>query len=182
MQQPTRAGVTDDQLTQRAFAGKVLPDQQLRLFRNQDWKFALRTVRRGSSVLPLPRAAEQLSDIEIRSTGGPYDLVDYVARNRVAGLMVIKRGKVICEHHEFGNTAATPWISNSIAKSVATTLVGAAIRDGYIKSVDQQLTHYLPQLIDTGYDGVSIRDLLCMATGLRWEENYFDPQSERRQM
>lgn len=168
--------------TRNTFAGKMLPAAQLQMFRNYGWKFPHRTVNRSGSVQLLPKAAAELADVSIAAAGGPYDLVDYVARNRVAGLMVIKSGRVLLEHHEFGNDANTPWISNSIAKSVATTLVGAAIRDGYILSVDQPLTHYLPQLIGTGYDGVSIRDVLQMTTALRWDENYTDPASERRQM
>lgn len=182
MWRTTQPDLVEEPLAQRAFAGKLLPGRQLRLFRNQDWPFAQRVVRRGTTILPLVRAAEQLSDVTIPGPGQGYDLVDYVARNRVAGLLILQRGQILCEHYEFGNAVDTPWISNSIAKSVATTLVGAAIHDGFISSVDQQLTHYLPQLANTSYEGVCIRDLMTMTTGLRWEENYADPLSERRRM
>lgn len=70
----------------------------------------------------------------------------------------------------------------SIAKSISTTLVGAAIQDGLIRSVDDPLTRYLPQLKNGGYDGVSIRHLLQMTSGVRWDDTHTDPTSERRIM
>lgn len=70
----------------------------------------------------------------------------------------------------------------SMAKSIATTLVGAAIQDGSIGSVDDPLTRYLPQLKGGGYDSVSIRHLLQMTSGVRWDDTHTDPTSERRIM
>src|SRR5690606_31159036 len=74
------------------------------------------------------------------------------------------------------------WISMSMAKSISTTLVGAAIQDKLIKSVDDPLTRYLPELAGGGYDGVSIRHLLQMTSGVRWDDTHTDPSSERRRM
>jgi CubicO group peptidase (beta-lactamase class C family) len=70
----------------------------------------------------------------------------------------------------------------SMAKSVSTTLVGAAIRDRLIGSVDEQLTRYLPELRRTSYDGVSIRHLLQMTSGVHWDDTHTDANSERRRM
>ena len=70
----------------------------------------------------------------------------------------------------------------SMAKSVSTTLVGAAIRDGHIKGVDEQLVDYLPELQGSAYDGVTIRNLMQMTSGVAWDDTHTDPASNRRHM
>jgi CubicO group peptidase (beta-lactamase class C family) len=70
----------------------------------------------------------------------------------------------------------------SMAKSLSTTLVGAAIHAGAIGSVDDPLTRFLPQLAGTAYDGVSIRHVLQMTSGVQWNDTHTDPRSERRRM
>lgn len=174
-------GFEDDD-ARNAYAGKLRPDRQLRLFRDDSWVFSTRTIKRGSHVYPLPRAKRQIDDLAVHANGTRYDLVDYISRNRIAGLLVLNKGEICLEHYEFGNDARTRWISMSIAKSFATTLVGAAIQDGLIDSVDDQLTRYLPQLKGGGYDGVSIRHLLQMTSGVRWDDTHTVPTSERRIM
>lgn len=165
-----------------AYAGKLLPNVQLKLFRESQWGFATRVIARGGPVQELPRADIQLQDMVVHSRGMELDLVDYLSRNRVAGLLVMKRGRIAFEHYDLGIDASTRWISMSMAKSVSTTLVGAAIQDKLIGSVDDQLTRYLPELRGTSYDGVSIRHLLQMTSGVHWDDTHTDPQSERRRM
>lgn len=70
----------------------------------------------------------------------------------------------------------------SMAKSISTTLVGAAIQDGLIGSVEEPLVRYLPELEGSAYDGVSIRDLLQMTSGVHWDDTHTDSTSERRHM
>jgi CubicO group peptidase (beta-lactamase class C family) len=60
--------------------------------------------------------------------------------------------------------------------------VGAAIRDGFIAGVNAPLTDYLPELRSTAYDGTSIRELLQMTSGVRWDDTHTDPASDRRHM
>ena len=179
-------GSTDELLkaadARAAYAGRLLPDRQLEMFRSSDWGFATRVVRRGQQVRPLPRASRQIDDIAILSNGQRYDLADYISRNRIAGLLILKDGRIELEHYELGNDADTRWISMSMAKSVSTTLVGAAIRDGLIGSVEDPLVKYLPQLKDGGYDAVSIRHLLQMSSGVLWDDTHTDPLSERSRM
>jgi CubicO group peptidase (beta-lactamase class C family) len=165
-----------------AYAGKLLPDAQLRLFRGSQWGFATRTIARGGPVHELPRADIQLQDLVVHSRGMELDLADYLSRNRVAGLLLMKRGRIAFEHYDLGIDANTRWISMSMAKSVSTTLVGAAIQDRFIDSVDEQLTRYLPELRGTSYDGVSIRHLLQMTSGVHWDDTHTDADSERRRM
>jgi CubicO group peptidase (beta-lactamase class C family) len=165
-----------------AYAGKLSPDALVALFRKGDWGFATRTVSRGHVVSELPISARPLVDLDVRTKDGSYDLADYLSRNRIAGLLILKRGEVVTERYELGNEAVTRWPSMSMAKSVSTTLVGAAIHDGLIRSVDDPLTRYLPQLAHGGYAQTSIRQLLQMTSGVRWSDSHVDATSERRRM
>jgi CubicO group peptidase (beta-lactamase class C family) len=176
------AVAADGEEARLAYAGKLLPATQLRLFRDPNWVFATRKVARGKHVLPLVRASRQLTDLPIQANGTQYDLPDYISRNRVVGLLILKQGRIVLEHYEADIDADSRWISMSMAKSISTTLVGAAIHDGLIGSVDDPLTRYLPQLAGGGYDGVSIRHLLQMTSGVRWDDTHTDPASERRRM
>jgi CubicO group peptidase (beta-lactamase class C family) len=67
-------------------------------------------------------------------------------------------------------------------KSITSTLIGAAIKDGHIGTIDDPITRYLPDLSGTAYEGVSVRHLLQMASGVKWDETYTNPGSDRRRM
>jgi CubicO group peptidase (beta-lactamase class C family) len=183
-------GATGDVRTQmdavgeirRAYAGQLLPDALVEVFRNPTRGFPTRRVACGSRPRKLLPGPPLRDDLIIESNGGRYDLVDYISRNRVAGLLVLKDERVALEHYQFGNDATTRWLSMSIAKSVATTLVGAAVQDGYIRSIDDPVSTYVPELRDGGYDGVSIRHVMQMSSGVRWDDTHTDEASERRHM
>jgi len=165
-----------------AYAGKLLPETQVPVFRGTDEIFPTRIVAAGRRPYPLPRAPRQLRELTIESRGAQFDLVDYVSRNCVAGLLVLDRGRVSLEHYEFGNGPETRWLSMSMAKSVATTLVGAALQDGLMASIEDPLTKYLPDYAGTSYDGVSVQHLLQMTSGVAWDDTQTDPDSDRRRM
>jgi len=173
---------TEPSLVRKTYEGKLLPGVQVQTFRNAQALFATRVVRRGEGTRPLPYASAPLVDLRISSRGDEYDLFDYISRNRSAGVLVLKRGEIAFEHYEFGNDERTQWLSMSLAKSISTTLVGAAIHDGHIGSIDDPLTAYLPELEGSAYSGTSIRHLLQMTSGVRWDDGHIDPSSERRQM
>ena len=73
-------------------------------------------------------------------------------------------------------------MSMSVAKSITSTLIGAAIADGSIGSVNDPVTKYVPALVGSAYDGVSIRDVLMMSSGVKWTETYTDRTSDRRHL
>jgi CubicO group peptidase (beta-lactamase class C family) len=164
------------------YDGSLTSDIQVATFRHMDRLFPVRVVPHGDRILALPRRTQPLSTFEFTSGGKPYDLIDYLALNRVTGLLVLKRGEIALEDYEMGNTASTRWVSMSVAKTVTATLAGAALRDGHIKSLDEEVTAYVPQLAGSAYDGVSIRSLLEMASGVKWDETYTNPRSDRRRM
>jgi CubicO group peptidase (beta-lactamase class C family) len=166
----------------QVYDGVLTPDLAVNTFRNIARLFPSRTVAHGDKVYPLPTAARQLGQIKFTSRGKQWDLFDYLAVNRVAGILVLKEGQIALESYQYGNTAKTRWMSMSVAKSITSTLIGAAIKQGYIGGIDDPVTKYVPTLAGSAYEGVSIRDLLTMSSGVRWNETYTDPRSDRRRL
>ncbi len=136
-----------------------------------------RLVRRGATVSPLPAAAQPL-DLTFKVGEQTWTIDDYMTRNRTAGLLVLKDGQVVLERYGLGQTPQMRWTSFSVAKSFSSTLVGAAVREGKIKSLEDPITTYLPGLKGSGYDGVTIRQVLNMTSGVKWNEDYGDPKSD----
>ena len=146
-------------------------DQRDAAFRTMETvpKVVVNTVKAGGPVYPLPE-------------GKPIDLgtdVDaYMAKQRNAGLIIVQDGKVRLEKYALGYGAKGRWTSFSVAKSFTSTLVGAAVKDGYIKSLDDKVTVYIPGLKGSAYDDVSVKQLLTMTSGVKWNEDYTDPKSD----
>jgi CubicO group peptidase (beta-lactamase class C family) len=166
----------------QVFDGTMLPGVEVVTFKHSDTLFPVKRVPRDGAVHTLAPASTELKNVHFQSRGSDYDLFDYLADNRVAGLLVLKDGKVAFENYELGATPGTRWISFSMAKSVASTLVGAALQQDLIGSLDDPLIRYLPQLKGRVYDGVSIRNIMQMASGVKWNETYTDPHSDRRKL
>jgi CubicO group peptidase (beta-lactamase class C family) len=167
---------------QEVYDGTLMPDVQVNTFRNIDRLFPTHVVQHGANLHPLPAADRPLKNVQFKSNGRNYDLYDYVSLDRVSGLLVIKDGKIAFETYQLGNHQGTRWMSMSVVKSITATLIGAAIKDGHIQSIDDPLTRYLPQLSGSAYEGVTVRNLLQMASGVKWDETYTDPKSDRRRM
>ena len=153
-------------------------EQKVSGYRNMDKISWTRTVPAGGDVFPLPTELRELGAIEINTDQVSMTVDEYVRKQNVAGLIVVKDGTVLYERYELGNTRESRWLSYSVAKSVTSLLVGAAIKDGYIRSVDEPVTDYLPRLRNSAYDASSIRNVLRMASGVEWTEVYDDPQSD----
>jgi CubicO group peptidase (beta-lactamase class C family) len=164
------------------YDGALTSDLQIRTFQHGERLFPVRKVARGARVIPLLRASGALTHVLFRSRGKAYDLVDYLALNRVTGLLVLKSGRIALEEYQLGNDESTRWMSMSIVKSITAALIGAAIRQGLIATIDDAVTEYLPQLAGSAYDDVSVRHLLQMSSGVRWTETYTNPDSDRRRM
>ena len=103
---------------------------------------------------------------------------DYLAKQRAAGIVILQDGKIRFEKYGLGFGPGGRWTSFSVAKSFTSTLVGAAIADGYIKSLDDKVSQYIPGLKGSAYDDVSVRQLLTMSSGVKWNEDYEDPNAD----
>ena len=102
--------------------------------------------------------------------------------DRVRGVLVLQDGKVRLEHYTAPDSPTTRWNSFSVAKSITSTLVGAAVKDGYIRSLDDYVTAYIRTLRGSAYDDVTVRQLLTMTSGVKWNEDYTDVDSDVARM
>jgi CubicO group peptidase (beta-lactamase class C family) len=145
-------------------------------FAHWDSIFPSRVVRRGTRVHPLPSG----HPIAAFAPGGAgaRQLDAFIAEQNVAGLLVLRDGKIRLERYGLGYSAAGRWTSQSVSKSITSTLVGAAVKDGFIRSIDDPVTTYVAGLRGSAYDSVSIRQLLTMTSGVRWSEVYTDTTSD----
>lgn len=151
--------------------------QQLERYPAIETVYKVGTVKKGDKVYALPAAARQINPkVKVGSKSSTLDA--FMKTNRVSGLIAIKDGEVVLEKYALGRKPADRWTSFSVAKSVTSILMGAAIKDGFIKSEYDQVTRYLPELKGTAYDGVSLRQLMTMTTGVKWDETYSNPKSD----
>jgi CubicO group peptidase (beta-lactamase class C family) len=155
-------------------------DQATRVvgFRNTYQLYPGSVLHHGATPFPLPEASHKLDDAAYRLDGHDFHLADYLANQSVTGLLILKDGKVAFDYYGRGNDAQTLWTSRSVAKSIVSVLVGMAIKDGSIKSVDDPITDYIPELKKTAWDGVTLQNLLQHTSGTAWTENYADPASD----
>jgi CubicO group peptidase (beta-lactamase class C family) len=154
------------------------PEQQVAGYRNMDKLVPVRWIRASDDPLTLPPRPRDLDAVPVKYGDQEMTVAEYLEAGSVAGLLVVKDGAIVYERYRLGNDEDTRWLSYSVTKSVVSMLVGAAIRDGYIESVDEKITDYLPRLKGSAYDHTRIRDLLHMASGVAWDETYDDPESD----
>ena len=153
------------------------PRQQASGYRDIEHIFKTHTIKRGKNVHPLP-VADRRIDPTFTYQGKTWTVDDYMAAYRVSGLLVLKDGKIVLEKYGLGRKPTERWTSFSVAKSLTSTLVGAAIQDGKIKSINDPVTRYVPDLKGSAYEGVTVRQMLMMSSGVKWNENYTDPKSD----
>ncbi len=147
-------------------------------YRHMSDLFATRTIKRGSTVYPLPPASDRRLDVKYQADGKSFGIDEFITRNFTTGLLVVKDDHIVLEKYAWGNTDKSRWPSWSMAKSVMSTLLGAAIKDGSIKSVEDPITKYVPALKGTAFDGATLRNLLEMSSGVKWNEDYEDRESD----
>jgi len=177
--QKTVDGEPVDQFIRRHMAGDFLlwsPNIQAEAFLNWDRIWASRTIARGAPK-PLPVAPTQL-DITFESGGNTYNIGELMRWEFVSGLLVVKDSEIKLERYAMGLDEDRCWQSSSMVKSLASILIGAAIQDGAIRGVDQAITDFMPELAGSAYDGVTIEDLLHMASGVEWVENTDDLKTD----
>lgn len=136
----------------------------------------------GAKAYPLMPAPYKMPRLHYSMDGRAYGLGEYLHRQNVTGLLILKNGRVVYEYYGDGNTPSTLWTSRSVAKSVVSILIGMAIKEGLIASVDDPITRYLPELKGSAWDGVTLRQLLQHTSGVAWNENYADPSSDFAQL
>jgi CubicO group peptidase (beta-lactamase class C family) len=139
------------------------------LVSRRDEVYAHRIVAKPARKRELKRAA---SEPRIRIGYGQYagTIDDYLARNRTTGLLILKGDRILVERYQYDRTPAHRMTSFSMAKTVVAMLVGIALADGSIKSLDDPVQSYVVELAGTPYGETPIRHLLTMSSGVRFSE------------
>jgi CubicO group peptidase (beta-lactamase class C family) len=112
----------------------------------------------------------------------PPQVDDWIAQRDVTALVVLKDGEIVYENYFKGTAPEDLRISWSVAKSYLSALVGILLEEGQVASLDDQVTQYAPLLIGTAYDGATIRNVLNMASGVTFDEDYLDKNSDINRM
>jgi CubicO group peptidase (beta-lactamase class C family) len=129
-----------------------------------------------------PRPFPEGPSIELPTTydygGKTHELAAFLAETRTTALLILRDGEVRHEQYWLTGGREVQWISFSVAKSFVSALVGVALSEGAIQSIEDPIDAYASALKDSAYGGVRIKDVLQMSSGARWNENYNDPASE----
>jgi CubicO group peptidase (beta-lactamase class C family) len=151
--------------------------QTITNFKHLDRFFPVRTVPHGASTLELPN--DKSIDPIVPLEGQRLTVEQLMGAYRVTGVIALHHGRIVLERYAHGRTAQDRWFSASAAKPITSTLIGAAVRDGLIRSVDDPITRYIPELKAVpAFDGVTVRHLMTMSSGLRYNENLTDTTSD----
>src|SRR4051794_20006974 len=149
-------------------------------FRSLASIFPCRVVRRADrphrfvETKPLRIPRTYAFDTERRSSA------TLLADTETVGLIVLHRGRIAYEKYWLGVTPSTPWALFSITKSWLSALIGVAVAERAITSIDDQVTAYVPRLAGSAYEGATIEHVLQMSSGARWDESYADADSDIR--
>jgi len=147
-------------------------DKILRNFMGMNRQFTAREIKASDNPHPFPRGTAMNLPDEFSFEGSVFNTRQYLELSFNTGLVVIRNGKLVYEQYRLGNSESTPFISWSMAKSFVSALFGIALDEGYIRDISQTVDEYLPQLKGSGYEGVLIKDVLQMSSGVKFDEDY----------
>ena len=147
------------------------PDVNSLTFRSMDTLFTTRSVPRAGPVWQLPRNDHALT-FTYNYMGATYTPEQFLDRTYTNALLVMKDGKIVYETYRNNSDANTRFIGWSMTKSITSLLVGIALSEGRIKSLDDPIDRYLPELKGGGYENVTIRQIMQMRSGVDYEERY----------
>ncbi|WP_305098526.1 serine hydrolase domain-containing protein [Croceibacterium aestuarii] len=140
-------------------------------FRSMDSLFTTRSVPRSGPVWQLQRSDHPL-DFTYTYEGETYTPDQFLDRTYTNALLVMKNGRIVYENYRNNSDERTRFIGWSMTKSFTSALVGIALSEGRIKSIDDPIDAYLPELKGGGYEGVTIRQIMQMRSGVDYEERY----------
>lgn len=143
-------------------------------FSHMDQLFLTRPLSRGERpVSPLPQGPQATL---------PPEVAEWVTARAVTGLVVLKDGALVHESYYLGTDPADLRISWSVAKSFLSALFGVLQAEGAFASLDDPVEKYAPQLVGSAYQGATIRDILTMSSGVGFNEDYLDFNSDINKM
>jgi CubicO group peptidase (beta-lactamase class C family) len=153
--------------------GSLLPETRclVGLVSRYDEVFQARKVARGEHARPLKRAAAEPA-IRYTYLSQASGLDDYLSRHRTTGLLILKGDTILAERYQYDRKPEQRMASFSMAKTIVAMLVGVALSEGMVRSLDDPAEQYVAQLKGTPYGETPIRHLLTMSSGVRFIETY----------
>jgi CubicO group peptidase (beta-lactamase class C family) len=167
--------MTDQRLTDlNLFSGQPQYETFARL------KTILPTARMAPSAAPHPHTEGPVLALppHYRFEGEDRSSEAFLEDTHTTALLALKAGDVRLERYRLSGGRGVQWISWSVAKSFVSALVGIAVEEGHVRSISDPISDYIAVEPGSAYDGVSIRDVLQMSSGARWNEDYNDPSSD----
>jgi CubicO group peptidase (beta-lactamase class C family) len=147
-------------------------------FRTFDSIWPVSTLKASSQVYKYPKGTKLTLPENFNYKGTTYTTDTFLKDSWTTGFLVIQNDSIVFEDYYLGNTESTRNISWSMAKSFISSLIGIAIEEGHIKNINQNIDEYLSELKGSGYEGVRIKDVLQMSTGVSFNEDYGDFNSD----
>jgi CubicO group peptidase (beta-lactamase class C family) len=140
-------------------------------FHSMDELFETREVSRSGPVWTLPRRDAEL---DFDYTVGDESLAasGFAGRTFTNALVILKHGSIVHERYRNLTDERERFVSFSMAKSITSMLIGIALEEGHIKSLDDPISDYVTELKGSGYEGVSIRNIMRMRSGVAYDERY----------
>lgn len=163
------------------FLGVFDPDRIIHDFQHMEEILASRSVEAGGDVLEFSRGSYELP-ASFRYGDRVLDTEAFLAGLQTTGLLVLKQDTILLERYAHGYTPGGHHIAWSVTKSFVSALFGIAVGEGHIPDIEAPVTLYLPELAGSGYDGVRIKDVLQMSSGVGFDEDYGDPFSDINRM
>lgn len=140
-------------------------------FRNMDQLFTTREVAHSGTVSTFVKNEKPL-DFTYQFNGQTYTPDEFLDRTYTNAMLIMKEGKIVYENYRNNTNPNTRFMAWSMTKSLTSILVGIAYEQGLIKSLDDDITDYLPELSTGAYKGVTVRQVLGMRSGVAYEERY----------
>ena len=140
--------------------------------------FPISTLEKSDSPLVFKNAPLVNLPATFAFNGNQIDVEKYLSRRDTSALLILQDGEITYENYWLTGRKDQPWLSMSVSKSFISALIGIAMDQGYIRSVEDDVTDYVSSLKQSSYDGVRIKDILQMSSGASWNENYSDPNAD----
>ncbi|MBV1933877.1 MAG: beta-lactamase family protein [Parvibaculaceae bacterium] len=174
------AGVTFRQQIGRAlYQGSLFSGaEQAKNFVRQADYYPVNRMTASDAPIPFPQGDALVLAETFSFKDENLSVEDFLTETDTVALLVLKDGKLVYENYWQTGGKDVQWLSHSVSKSFVSAAVGLALRDGLIKSLEEPISNYVPMLKDSGYNGVRIKDVLQMSSGVRWTEKYSSGTSD----
>jgi CubicO group peptidase (beta-lactamase class C family) len=150
-------------------------------FQHMDELFPTSRIEGGGEVFEFERGSYTLPP-RFSYQDRTFDTESYLAETMTTGLLVLHDDRILLERYAHGHSAEKTHIAWSVSKSFLSALFGIAVEEGDVRDIMQPVTDYVPELRGSGYDGVAIKHLLQMSSGVGFDEDYGDPDSDINRM